>query len=255
MYRLYAPLFAQLTPAASEQVRKGNYMRLFDEGQAQRQGLGEGQRQRRCNAMTSDKSLTALRRRKWEGNHDESTTPHAALWRRWPRLAVTITAWTLAVRAQTTPVQAADQRARIKSSSICRKEERRLHPGPREGGSQPVRDRGRSPPTARSFTAGDTKTEVSIQSISKVFTMAQCHPGPGAGRDREARSASMPPGMRFNSIVAVELSEEAWRGPGNERAGQPGRDYRDQHGAGRRRADDDLGEDHRHRTTTSPAAS
>ena len=26
-----APLFAQLTPAASEQVRKGNYVRLFDE--------------------------------------------------------------------------------------------------------------------------------------------------------------------------------------------------------------------------------
>ena len=31
VYRLYAPLFARLTPAASEQVRKGNYVRLFDE--------------------------------------------------------------------------------------------------------------------------------------------------------------------------------------------------------------------------------
>ena len=31
VYRLYAPLFAQLTTTASEQVRKGNYMRLFDE--------------------------------------------------------------------------------------------------------------------------------------------------------------------------------------------------------------------------------
>jgi hypothetical protein len=31
VYRLYEPLFAQLTPAASEQVRKGNYVRLFDE--------------------------------------------------------------------------------------------------------------------------------------------------------------------------------------------------------------------------------
>jgi amidohydrolase family protein len=29
--RLYAPLFARLTPEASEQVRKGNYVRLFDE--------------------------------------------------------------------------------------------------------------------------------------------------------------------------------------------------------------------------------
>jgi Amidohydrolase len=31
VYRMYAPLFARLTPAASEQVRKGNYTRLFDE--------------------------------------------------------------------------------------------------------------------------------------------------------------------------------------------------------------------------------
>jgi predicted TIM-barrel fold metal-dependent hydrolase len=31
VYRLYAPLFARLTPAASEKVRKGNYLRLFDE--------------------------------------------------------------------------------------------------------------------------------------------------------------------------------------------------------------------------------
>jgi hypothetical protein len=31
VYGLYAPLFARLTPAASEKVRKGNYLRLFDE--------------------------------------------------------------------------------------------------------------------------------------------------------------------------------------------------------------------------------
>jgi hypothetical protein len=30
VYRTYEPLFAQLTPAASEQLRKGNYLRLFD---------------------------------------------------------------------------------------------------------------------------------------------------------------------------------------------------------------------------------
>lgn len=29
--RMYTPLFARLTPTASEQVRKGNYLRLFDE--------------------------------------------------------------------------------------------------------------------------------------------------------------------------------------------------------------------------------
>jgi hypothetical protein len=31
VYRIYQPLFAQLTPSASEQLRKGNYVRLFDE--------------------------------------------------------------------------------------------------------------------------------------------------------------------------------------------------------------------------------
>jgi amidohydrolase family protein len=31
VYRMYEPLFARLTPDASEKVRKGNYLRLFDE--------------------------------------------------------------------------------------------------------------------------------------------------------------------------------------------------------------------------------
>jgi hypothetical protein len=31
VYRLYEPLFSRLTPSASEQVRKGNYLRIFDE--------------------------------------------------------------------------------------------------------------------------------------------------------------------------------------------------------------------------------
>ena len=31
VYRIYEPLFAHLTPSASEQVRKGNYVRLFDQ--------------------------------------------------------------------------------------------------------------------------------------------------------------------------------------------------------------------------------
>src|SRR5215467_2499092 len=30
VFQLYQPLFARLTPSASEQVRKGNYLRLFD---------------------------------------------------------------------------------------------------------------------------------------------------------------------------------------------------------------------------------
>ena len=53
------------------------------------------------------------------------------------------------------------------------------------------------------FTAGDVKTEVSIQSISKVFTMAQViqEQGPEAIEKRIGVDAT---GMRFNSIIAIE---------------------------------------------------
>jgi glutaminase A len=53
------------------------------------------------------------------------------------------------------------------------------------------------------YTAGDVKTEVSIQSISKVFTMAQViqEQGEGAIEKRIGVDAT---GARFNSIIAVE---------------------------------------------------
>ena len=53
------------------------------------------------------------------------------------------------------------------------------------------------------YTAGDVKTEVSIQSISKVFTMAQViqEQGPDAIEKRIGVDAT---GARFNSIIAVE---------------------------------------------------
>ena len=53
------------------------------------------------------------------------------------------------------------------------------------------------------YTAGDVKTEVSIQSISKVFTMAQViqEQGPGSVEKRIGVDAT---GARFNSIIAVE---------------------------------------------------
>src|SRR5581483_2224303 len=52
-------------------------------------------------------------------------------------------------------------------------------------------------------TAGDVATEVSIQSISKVFTMAQViqEQGPEAIEKRIGVDAT---GMRFNSIISVE---------------------------------------------------
>ena len=53
------------------------------------------------------------------------------------------------------------------------------------------------------YTAGDVQTEVSIQSISKVFTMAQViqEQGPDAIEQRIGVDAT---GARFNSIIAVE---------------------------------------------------
>jgi glutaminase len=53
------------------------------------------------------------------------------------------------------------------------------------------------------YTAGDVKTEVSIQSISKVFTMAQVvqEQGPEAIEKTIGVDAT---GARFNSIIAVE---------------------------------------------------
>ena len=53
------------------------------------------------------------------------------------------------------------------------------------------------------YTAGDVKTEVSIQSISKVFTMAQViqEQGPASIENQIGVDAT---GARFNSIIAVE---------------------------------------------------
>ena len=56
------------------------------------------------------------------------------------------------------------------------------------------------------YTEGDIKSMVSIQSVSKVFTMAKVleELGPQAVQDKIGVDAT---GMRFNSIVAVELQK------------------------------------------------
>jgi glutaminase len=58
-------------------------------------------------------------------------------------------------------------------------------------------------PDGKVYTAGDIKTEVSIQSISKVFTMAQViqEQGLDAVANRIGVDAT---GARFNSIIAIE---------------------------------------------------
>ncbi len=62
------------------------------------------------------------------------------------------------------------------------------------------------------YTAGDISSEVSIQSISKVFTMAKVieEGGPGAIGDTIGADAT---GMRFNSIVSIEFSQKLLGGP------------------------------------------
>jgi len=62
------------------------------------------------------------------------------------------------------------------------------------------------------YTAGDVKTEVSIQSISKVFTMARViqDSGPDSIEKRIGVDAT---GMRFNSIISVEVAKKELGGP------------------------------------------
>jgi len=67
-------------------------------------------------------------------------------------------------------------------------------------------------PDGKVYTAGDIKSEVSIQSISKVFTMAKVveELGPKSIVDRIGVDAT---GMRFNSIVSIEVAQKDLGGP------------------------------------------
>ncbi|HEX4822689.1 MAG TPA: glutaminase A [Candidatus Polarisedimenticolaceae bacterium] len=62
------------------------------------------------------------------------------------------------------------------------------------------------------YTTGDIKSEVSIQSISKVFTLAKVieEQGPEAIASTIGVDAT---GMRFNSIIAVEMAQKMLGGP------------------------------------------
>jgi glutaminase len=62
------------------------------------------------------------------------------------------------------------------------------------------------------YTTGDIKSEVSIQSISKVFTLAKVieEQGPDAIASTIGVDAT---GMRFNSIIAIEMAQKMLGGP------------------------------------------
>ncbi len=62
------------------------------------------------------------------------------------------------------------------------------------------------------YTAGDLKSEVSIQSISKVFTMAKV--AEESGFDAIVNTIGVDAtGMRFNSIVSIEFAKKLLGGP------------------------------------------
>src|SRR5262245_36401045 len=67
-------------------------------------------------------------------------------------------------------------------------------------------------PDGKVHTAGDVNTQVSIQSISKVFTMARViqDQGPESIEKRIGVDAT---GMRFNSIVSIEFAKKELGGP------------------------------------------
>ena len=67
-------------------------------------------------------------------------------------------------------------------------------------------------PDGKVYTAGDVKSQVSIQSISKVFTLAKVIEEQGP--DAIAKSIGVDAtGMRFNSIVSIEFAQKALGGP------------------------------------------
>ncbi len=67
-------------------------------------------------------------------------------------------------------------------------------------------------PEGKVYTAGDVKSPVSIQSISKVFTMAQVMEADGPDAILKTIGVDAT-GMRFNSIVSVEFAQKSLGGP------------------------------------------
>jgi len=98
-----------------------------------------------------------------------------------------------------------------RSTRTYRKARTRLHPGPGQGRLQ-IYGIALVTTDGKVYTAGDVKSEVSIQSISKVFTMAKVieEQGPEAIAKTIGVDAT---GMRFNSIVSIEFSQKALGGP------------------------------------------
>jgi len=82
-----------------------------------------------------------------------------------------------------------------------KRQERRLHSLPGQSGLQAVRDR-RCHYDNKAYTLGDIGYAFSIQSISKVFTLALAMEEPGPEKVFQ-QVGSEPTGRPFNSVEAV----------------------------------------------------
>ena len=86
-------------------------------------------------------------------------------------------------------------------------------------------------PNGRVYTKGDISSEVSIQSISKVFTMAKVIEEQGAGAI-EKRIGVDADRHAFQLDRIHRVCPEGVGRSGDQRAGESRRDHRDQHGQG-----------------------
>jgi hypothetical protein len=98
-------------------------------------------------------------------------------------------------RPGTEPFQALVNDAHARFAGVTRRQERRLHPDPRDHPVRALRRRDRDP-RRHVYTAGDVDYRFSIQSVSKPFTAALVMQQYGGPRSSPRRSASSRPGCR-----------------------------------------------------------
>ena len=173
VFDLWAPVWRLLTPEASVKVRIGNYERTLRRGPAASARVGEAhvvRRPMKLRQQTRRVPRVAVRRSLW-------AVVHADRARR---------------RTDRRPRRAAGRRRGVREVTRTLKEGKNADYIPALAKVDPNLF-GIAVVTAdgKVYTAGDIKTEVSIQSISKVFTMAQVIQEQGM-ESIEKRSASTP---------------------------------------------------------------
>ena len=200
VYDMWAPVWRRLTPDASLKVRKGNYERMFDEGRQASPRVGSSEREMTPGQETGSATCRWQRR----CNVGGSTWVDVGV------LVCPAVACSVWGRYAAGTSSAQSRRRSSRRSTRAYAKFKTLQEGknadyipalakvdPNLFGIALVTADGKV------YTAGDIKTEVSIQSISKVFTMAQVIQEQGL-ESIEKRIGVDATGARFNSIIAVE---------------------------------------------------